>query len=94
MVTNVYAIFDKVADEMLVLGTAKTDGLFVRQNLPYVSKINENYLDDMEIFCIGSLSTSDMKLSPCEKRSVSWDSYRHPESFADVSRETLNFGVK
>ena len=82
MVTNVYAIFDKVADEMIVLGTAKTDGLFVRQNLPYLNKINPNYQEDTEIYCIGSLSTSDMVLKPSDKRVVSFDSYAHPESVA------------
>lgn len=84
MKTNLYVIFDKVADETVVIGSAKTDGLFVRQNQPYLQKINPNYLDDYEIRCVGEYIDSDCKLVPADEvRVVPFDSYGHPEEKGD-----------
>ena len=77
--TNVYVIFDTVADEPIVISTSKTDGLFVRNNLPYVSKMNPNYLMDYVIYHVGYFVDSELSLESCSPRVVDWDSYKFPE---------------
>lgn len=80
MKTNLYVVFDKVADETMIIGSAKTDGLFIRQNIPYLQKINPNYQNDCEVRFIGEYVDTECKLIPAEKvRIVPFDSYRHPE---------------
>ena len=79
MKTNVYVIFDKVADEVVLCSMCKTDGLFVRQNLPYVSKLNPAYERDLEIRHIGYYVDSTCSLEPCDARIVEWTAYQHPE---------------
>ena len=85
--TNIYKIFDTVADETILLGMCKTDGLFIRQNLPYLAKINPNFRSDLLIYCVGYLSDSDGLVHPTDDgtpRLVNWDSYNSPESVATV----------
>ena len=79
--SNVYVVFDEVADDVILVGMCKTDGLFVRQNLPYISKINENYKNDLKVYRIGEIADSSLLISSYDKPvSVSWDSYVRPES--------------
>ena len=85
MKTNLYVIYDSVADETVLCSLCKTDGLFVRQNLPYVSKINPNYEIDMHIYCIGQYVDSTMQVEPCPPRKVSWDSYKRPEEETKIT---------
>ena len=77
--TNIYVVYDKIADETVILAPCKTDGLFVRQNTPYLSKINPNYLFDMVIYQVGEYLESGKLLVPCKPRLVDWDSYKNPE---------------
>ena len=79
MKTNIYVIFDRVADEVVLSSMCRTDGLFIRQNLPYVSKLNPNYANELEIRHVGYYVDSTGTLEPCDPRVVSWDSYQHPE---------------
>lgn len=83
--TNVYVVVDKVADETVLLGMCKTDGLLVRQNLPYLSKINPNFANDFIIYCIGQYVDTSMSLEPCPAREVPWDSYKTPEAFGSIT---------
>lgn len=76
---NLYAVYDSVADESIVFGTANTDGMFIRQNIPYFERMNPNYLQDFSIYCIGSIVGSTLEVTGCPKRLVSWDSYTRPE---------------
>ena len=80
---NVYCIYDKVADETLVLSMSKTDGLFIRQNLPYMSKINPNYANDMLVYKIGEYVDSTKSLIPLEPVVVDWTAYNNPEQPAN-----------
>ena len=81
MKTNVYVVKDVIADDIIILGMAKTDGLFVRQNAQFFSRMNLNFLDDYKIFCIGQFVDSTLKIENLtEARPVSWDSYKHPET--------------
>ena len=92
MKSNIYVIRDKVADDIVLLAMSKTDGLFVRQNVPYLSKLNPNFMDDMEILCIGEFTDSSMSISPSPARLVSWDSYKTPEQKGD--KFSVNAEVK
>lgn len=79
MKNNVYVIYDVVSDSTVVIGTSATDGAFVRQNVPYLSKINDNFLNDFVIYRIGEYFDSECRLVPCEKVLVDWSSYKKPE---------------
>lgn len=79
MKLNVYCIFDTISDSTVVIGTASTDGAFIRQNAPYLSKINENYLNDFIVYNIGEFVESTCELIPSPKKVVRWDSYNKPE---------------
>ena len=68
MKSNIYVIRDKVADDIVLLSMCKTDGLFVRQNLPFLSKLNPNFMEDTEILCIGEFVDSSMSISPSPAR--------------------------
>ena len=92
MKSNIYVIRDKVADDIVLLSMCKTDGLFVRQNLPFLSKLNPNFMEDTEILCIGEFVDSSMSISPSPARLVSWDSYKSPEQKGD--KFTVNAEVK
>lgn len=83
--TNVYVVVDKVADETVLLGMCKTDGLLVRQNLPYLSKINPNFREDFEIYCVGQYVDTSKSLEASPARLVSWDSYRTPEEVGHIT---------
>ena len=76
---SIYVIYDKIADETVVIGSAKTDGLFIRQNLPFMQRYNPNYLNDLEVYRIGEYVESSKGLlseSPCL---IPWDTYKAPE---------------
>lgn len=85
MVFGVYCIFDVVSDSAIIIGTSSTDGAFIRQNVPYLSKMNENYVNDYVIYKVGSFTESNMKLEACEPVVVPWDSYNNPETVAKKS---------
>lgn len=80
MKTNVYIIKDVIADEVTIMGMCKTDGLFIRQNLPFLQKLNPNFMNEMEIYRIGEFVDSSMSVNnlPAPEL-VSWDTYRRPE---------------
>ena len=77
--SNVYLVFDNVADDPMLIGLCKTDGLFIRNNLPYIEKVNPNYKNDLTVLRIGELKDSSTTLIPCEPVEVSWDCYVRPE---------------
>ena len=83
--TNIYVVIDKVADETVLLCMCKTDGLLVRQNIPYLSKINPNFVTDFEIYQVGQYVDTSMALEPCPPRLVSWDSYKAPEQVGSIA---------
>lgn len=79
MKTRIYSIFDVVSDSTVLIGTAPTDGAFIRQNMPYLEKINPNFLNDFKVSYIGDFIESTGKIVPCDPTEVAWDSYKHPE---------------
>ncbi len=76
MVTSLFCVFDNVADTAIVIGSAPNEATFIRQNLPYLSKINENFLNDFSVYEIATFKESSMAVSPLDKpRLISWDAY-------------------
>lgn len=76
---NIYVIFDKIADDTIIIGTAKTDGLFIRQNMPYLNKLNPAYMSECEVLHVGSYVESEKRVEPCDPRLIPWDAYQRPE---------------
>lgn len=79
MILNLYAVYDIVSKSVSVLGTSTTDGAFIRQNLPYLEKINPNFKDDYVIKKIGTIDDSTAIVTSCEHTVVDWNSYNAPE---------------
>lgn len=76
MVTSLFVVFDNIADTAIVIGSAPNEATFIRQNLPYLSKINENFLNDFSVYEIATFKESSMAVSPLDMpRLVSWDAY-------------------
>ena len=75
MKINVYSIFDVIGDCTVLIGTANTDSAFIRQNLPYLSKINPNFLNDFKVSRIGEYVESTNTLVPCDAIDVPWTAY-------------------
>ena len=89
MKVNLYCIFDVVADSVAVVGTGNTDGMFIRQNVPYLEKLNSNYLNDFRVYQIATLAESSMTVESLPApRLVSWDSYKRPEVDSPMSIST------
>lgn len=76
MITSLFVVFDNVADTSLVIGSAPNEATFIRQNLPYLSKINENFLNDFSVYEIATFKESTMSVTPLDKpRLIAWDAY-------------------
>ncbi|AXH76318.1 MAG: hypothetical protein [Microviridae sp.] len=84
MKLGLYCIFDSVSDSAIVIGTAPTDGAFIRQNVPYLSKMNDNYLNDYKVFKVGEFTESTMEVTGSSPTPVSWDAYGNPETKATI----------
>ncbi len=71
-----FVIYDTVSDSVAVVGTANNAKTFIRQNLPYLSKINPNYLAEYKLFQVGSLIESTLSLvaSPSPEQ-IDWSIY-------------------
>ena len=80
MKTRIYSIFDIVSYSTVLIGTAPTDGAFIRQNMPYLEKINPNFLEDFVVNYIGDYVESTNSIEPISSPvEVPWDCYKHPE---------------
>lgn len=79
MITSIYVVYDKVADETIILGNAKTDGMFIRNNAQFLSRMNPNYLADYDVYCVGTYTDTEKKITACNPRLVLWDAYKTPE---------------
>lgn len=85
MKVPVFIVFDTVADCTLVIGTGNSDKAFIRQNLPYLAKMNPNYLEDYKVFEIGSFTESSFLLESLETpRLVDWNCYSDKRSIGDA----------
>lgn len=75
-----YGIYDSVSEDCVVIGTANTDGAFVRQNVPYLNKMNPAFMNDYKLFCIGEFDSKTMRVKDYDiHRLVEWSCYSTPE---------------
>ena len=79
MKQNIYIVYDTVSEDTVVIGTATTDGAFIRQNRQYMEKFNPNWLTDFELYCVGEYKPVSKSLVPCDARLVAWNTYNVPE---------------
>ena len=81
---KIYLVRDNIADDVVSINTATTDGMFVRTYAKGFQSLNSNFLSDFEIYQIGSVDLNTLECTPCPKRKVSWDSYKMPETTVDL----------
>lgn len=75
MIVNLYVVFDVVADSTVVIGSAPNEQVFIRQNLPYLAKINSNYESEFVVKKVGTYKESTCEISACEIENIPWNSY-------------------
>ena len=80
---NIYVVRDVIADDVVSVNTATTDGMFVRTYSKGFQSLNPNFLKDFEIYQVGFISFDTLECTSCSKRRVSWDSYKTPETTVD-----------
>lgn len=79
MTYNVYAVRDVVADDTICMFYATTDGMAVRDNLPALSRVRP--VADLRLYCVATFDSKTMIVKSFSAPvSVSWDSYKFPES--------------
>ena len=81
---NVYVVRDIIADDVVTVNTATTDGMFVRTFSKGFQSLNPNFLNDFEIYHVGTIDFDTLECVSCPKRKVSWDSYKMPETTVDL----------
>nr|DAH73137.1 MAG TPA: hypothetical protein [Microviridae sp.] len=81
---KIYVVRDNVANDVVSVNTATTDGMFVRTYAKSFQSLNPNFLTDFEIYQVGSVNFDTFECRPCDKRKVSWDSYKMPETTVDL----------
>lgn len=81
---NIYVVRDLIADDVVSVNTATTDGMFVRTYAKGFQSLNPNFLNDFEIYNVGVVDFDSLECTACPKRKVSWDSYKSPETSVDL----------
>lgn len=81
---NIYVVRDIIADDVVSVNTATTDGMFVRTYSKGFQSLNSNFLNDFEIYHVGSVDFDTLECTSCPKRKVPWDSYKSPETSVDL----------
>lgn len=81
---KIYIVCDNVANDVVSVNTATTDGMFVRTYAKGFQNLNPNFLSDFEIYHIGFINFDTLECTACPKRKVSWDSYKMPETIVDL----------
>lgn len=81
---NIYVVRDIIADDVVSVNTATTDGMFVRTFSKGFQSLNSNFLNDFEIYHVGVVDFNSLECTSCPKRKVSWDSYKTPETPVDL----------
>lgn len=82
---NIYVVRDIIADDVVSVNTATTDGMFVRTYSKGFQSLNSNFLNDFEIYHVGTVDFDSLECTACPKRKVPWDSYKSPETSVDLN---------
>lgn len=79
MTLGLYSAFDTVGKRSICVFASASDGLAVRENAPALSKVIP--LGDVQLRKIGEIDDSSLKVTVYDEPvSVSWESYKFPES--------------
>lgn len=81
---KIYVVRDIIADDVVSINTATTDGMFVRTYAKGFQNLNPNFLSDFEVYQVGAVDFNTLECTPCSKRKVPWDSYKMPETTVDL----------
>lgn len=81
MISNIYAVFDKISNNVFQIGICSTAGAFVRSIAPMLSKMNPYFEDEMLLYEVGSLDeVQRITNTNGSWKLLSWDVYKRPES--------------
>lgn len=75
---KVFGIYDKVEGTLVSIGTAQTSGGFIRNMLNWLKHFNPNFLNDFDLYELGSFDESNVVINPC-RTLCSWGDYSIPE---------------
>lgn len=81
---KIYVVRDNIADDVVSVNTATTDGMFVRTYAKGFQNLNPNFLSDFEVYQVGTVDFNTLECISCPKRKVPWDSYKMPETSVDL----------
>lgn len=82
---NIYAVWDAIAAESMTIFASKTDGMAVRENLPTLARMRP--VKDMTLYKIGEYDNETCEITPCAKKTVSWETYKFPEAKSEIKTE-------
>lgn len=77
---NVYSVRDVIANRVIGIGFAETDGAFMRDGLVKFFSIRR--LEELEYYHIGTVDNVTSELKPVPKRLCSMEAYKFPETAA------------
>lgn len=81
---KLYSIYDKIKGLTLAVFMAENDGIAIRENAPNFSRVIP--LGDLDLYCLGSIDEKTQEISLGPLATVSWDSYKFPESPLPITK--------
>ncbi len=84
MKLDIFVIYDEISDGTVILGTGNNEKSFIRQNLPYLAKLNPSFKNEFKIYKVGFYSEGSKSLESCEPVEIDWDSYSPSESPTNI----------
>lgn len=78
MVHNIYKLWDKVSKSTILLGTAPTDGAFLRDTLGQWLRMRR--IEDLSYYKIGTWNPDTDEIVGCAPEVCSMDAYKFPEN--------------
>ena len=80
MTNNIYVLYNIVENRYSINPAfGPTDGAVVRDFVPQMKQNNQN-IDDYILYCVGTYDLDSGLISVCDRRVVSWTSYKFPET--------------
>lgn len=98
MELNVYSVRDVVADRVIGIGFAETDGAFMRDGLARFFQVRR--LEELEYYQVGAIDNVTSLMKPVPKRLCSMEAYKFPEvqsrelSAAEVEKLAASLAAK
>lgn len=82
---QIYVVYDAIAQSTVVVASAPNAGTFIRSNARMLRSFNANFVNDFDIYEVGTVVTDTEQREPVtivskEPISVPWDAYKFPET--------------